>query len=84
MLPRLCTGMGQRQPETTTTGGRAVPMSLASLVLLWSLAVPGTNQERLFGNQGLDQPLAQSSALPQRLPPLIDNGWAAQREAIRP
>lgn len=84
MLPRLRTNVALLRRGLTTTGLRAARMSLASFVLLWSLTVTGTGQERLFGNQGVDQPMAEATVLRQRLPPLRDNGWAEQRQVANP
>ena len=77
-MPRLRCTLSINVLQPFTTGARAEPVSLASLLLLWSLTVPEPTGERLFGSQALTtSPTEVEAVLPARIPPLHDNGWSS-------
>ena len=80
-MPRLRCALPLNVLQACTTGARAEPVSLASLLLLWSLTVPEPTGERLFGRQALTTTPAEVEAvLPARMPPLHDNAWSPQQD----
>ncbi len=57
-------------------------MTLASLLLLWSLTVTGSSAQQLWHDNPDDTGRGGAIAAPARLTPLQDNGWSAQRASI--
>lgn len=63
---------GPKQPLGLESDRTAV--TLATLLMLWSLSVPASLEQLL-----VQEPAATHAATPARLPPLQTNAWVEQR-----